>query len=142
MEKEVTLFLNMKNNGEAEFQTRFGRWLKYQNLPTAAFELKISKTKSIPFSCTEEQQVPSLLAAKHGQLDYKPPDVSHTLKPCDLLHIREGDGKMVVMFEYSLSQKVFYIIDVDQWVSEQNHSKRKSLSVKRAGEIGVRCVLS
>jgi hypothetical protein len=127
---------------EAEFQTRFSRWLRHQNLPSAAFELKVSKTNSIPFSCTEEQQVPSLLGVKHGRLSYKIPDMDRTIKPFDFFQIVNGEAYMVVMFNYSLKQKQFVMIDVDQWVAEEERSVRKSLTFERAVEIGTLCELA
>lgn len=121
---------------ESDFQTKFTTWAKYNLEASTAFELKLSKKDSIPFSRLEEHQERNLLNAKHSQLCFKPPDLGYT-NPCDMLCIKNGHGIVVVMFYTARGTKHFYTIDIDDWVKEAQTSKRRSLTETRAREIGV-----
>jgi len=119
---------------EADFQTKFTRWAKY-NLPcSTACELKIAKTGSIPFSDVKEHQIRGLLSVKNGGFVYKIPDVGFAQKPFDFFTLR-GDAFVVIQF-YKRAQKEFVMIDVERFVNESQTSKRRSLTEARAREIG------
>lgn len=120
---------------EKDFQTDFNKWSKAIYRQTAAFELKISKTDSISFNRLEDHQQESLFHAKHNHLIYKIPDDSIGYKPFDCFMLSEVPAFVVVMFNAS-RKSPFYLIDIDVWINEDKTSKRRSLTVERAQEIG------
>jgi len=121
---------------EKDFQTKFTRWLKSgSDVPTGAFELKLSKGKSIPFDAVMVHQLAGLRIAKHGRLAYKIADDSQGSKPFDCFLLAGTDAWVVIMF-WERGQKEFFLIDVDVFVAEQQNAKRKSLTEQRAREIG------
>ncbi len=126
---------------EADFQTQFSRWIKYNLKGSGAHELKMSKNNSVPFNRLEEHQKRALLNAKHSQLCFKPPDLGYQ-NPCDVLCIKNGHGLVYVMFYVKRGTKHFYEIDIDDWCREESSSPRKSLTEERAKEIGVTHVLA
>lgn len=60
---------------EKDFQRKFSHWLKNVYKRTGVFELKQTKTDSIPFSSVVEHQVEALEAVRHAVLVYKIPDM-------------------------------------------------------------------
>ena len=126
---------------ERKFQTQFLKWVRHQSkLSTAAFELKLTKEGSLPFSALKEHQLEALYAVKHNRLAHKIADDSVGFKPFDCFHLREVPAFVVVSF-YTRGEKKFYMIDVDDWKKELEISKRKSLTKERAAEIGLTCLL-
>ena len=124
---------------EKDFQVRFNKWCKYYVKKTSVFELKITQTNSIPFAAVKEHQASALHIAKHSALVYKIPDAGYQ-NPFDSLIIRSADAYVVIMF-YSRGEKIFYMIDIDDWIIEQKNSPRKSLTRERAASIGKICEL-
>lgn len=120
---------------EKNFQTDFNKYVKHRFKETAAFELKAVTTQSIPFSRVADHQVNALLQAKHGCLIYKIPDDSRGHKPLDSFAICHSPAYVVVMFEAS-RKSPFYLIDIDDWISESESSDRRSLLQTRAAELG------
>lgn len=121
---------------ESDFQTRFSRWVYHNWNKSTAFELKLSKKDSIPFSNVQEHQIAALLAAKHGKSYHKISDESRGQKPYDCYMIAGGDAYVVIMFYLERGDRTFYMIDIDTFVEESKTSKRRSLTKKRAEEIG------
>lgn len=127
---------------EKDFQTKFTRWLKSgSNIPTGAFELKLSKGISLPFNAVQDHQIAALKIAKHGRLAFKIPDDSRGTKPMDCFLLAGTDAWVVVMF-WERGQKEFFLIDVDAFVAERDSSKRKSLTSDRARGIGTAFMLA
>lgn len=124
---------------ERDFQTEFNRWLKIIFRRTAAFELKISRTGSLPFSSLAQHQSQALFHAKHGILPFKIPDVGFQ-NPFDMFILAEVPAFVVVAFH--VKSPHFYMIDIDIWLKEEQISDRKSLTEERAGEIGQKYDLS
>lgn len=122
---------------EADFQTKFTKWKKYNKKCSALFELKFTKENSIAFSRLEPHQESALLHAKHQEICYKMPDDNFAQKPSDMFCIYKGGGYVVIMF-YKIGVKHFYIIDIDDWIKERESSDRKSLLEERAQIIGER----
>lgn len=118
---------------EKDFQMRFTRWLNYRFKGCGAFELKICHEKSLPFSAVADHQVAALLAVKNSGLCYKIPDDSRGTKPFDCFRL-QAPAFVVVMF-YQRGCDQFYLIDVDQWVAENQKSQRRSLTEERASMI-------
>lgn len=127
---------------ERKFQTLFLNWLRHQSkLGTAVFELKLTKEGSLPFTALREHQFQALQSSKHRRLAYKIADDSVGFKPFDCFQMRGVPAYVVISF-YTRGTKKFYMIDVDAWEEEWKASKRKSLTEKRAGEIGYTCLLN
>lgn len=118
---------------EAEFQTLFRHWLRANPMMTAAFELKQTRTDSLPFSDVQEHQIFALesVAEKKGKgLLYKIPDDSRGIKPFDMVYLRAARAFVVIRYP-----KCFCIIDVDAFTKEKRESDRKSLTSERARSI-------
>ena len=124
---------------EREFQTKFIRWVKYIYKKTAVFELKLTKSNSLPFSILAPHQKEALLLSKHSILTHKIPDLG-LRNPFDVFCVTNVLAFVVVMF-YERGQKEFYLIDIDCWVKEEGLSKRKSLTKERAEQIGEKKIL-
>jgi len=121
---------------EKDFQSKFNRWLKYQNF-NAVFELKFTKKKSLSFSLVKEHQILALLAVKHRKLIYKISDIDQTSrKPFDSFCLSGIDAYVVIMF-YRRANKIFYLIDIDDFLKFKKTSKRKSLTEKDCKRIGI-----
>ena len=140
-------FVILVSMTEAQFQTRFNKWVRYRyDGPTAAFELKVTKGSSLPFSAVQPHQVSALNLAKHKQLPYKIADVGRLQKPFDCFVLKGVPAYIVVLYNCNDRQKkntelVFYMIDIDAWLSIQTKIGRKSLPIDVAMEIGIRCAM-
>ena len=122
---------------EKNFQSEFNRWIKYNFKGSAAFELKITKGLSLPFSALKEHQQHSLWAVKHGDLVYKIPDLGFQ-NPFDCFKLSQLPAFVVVLFYKGPGKKrEFVMIDIDMWSQEEKKSARKSLTEDRAREIGI-----
>jgi penicillin-binding protein-related factor A (putative recombinase) len=126
---------------EAEFQTQFSRWAKYNLKQTCAWELKFTKEKSLPYNHLAEHQEMALKLAKHGSISYKIADVGQAPKPFDGFTISSGNAFVVPIF-YRRGVKVFYLIDIDAWCEHRNKSSRKSITEPECEEIGLACHLA
>jgi len=133
---------------EKHLQVILGNLLK--NDPpneTAVYELKICKTKSMPFSQVKEHQIEALLQAKNGNLYHKISDspifAGHrtrftTLKPFDCFNIYNAKAYIVVCYYKPRQKKEFIFIDVEDFVKFSKKSDRKSLTEEAAKDICVK----
>jgi len=126
---------------EADFQVKFTRWAKYNIKTSCAFELKIAKEKSLPFSAIQPHQIEALSIAKHSTLIHKISDGGYQQTPFDCFTLSGSEAYVVIMF-YKRGQKEFYMIDIDVFISEMNTSIRKSITAERAKQIGTTCFLA
>ena len=126
---------------ERDFQVVFGHWLRARWHGTGVFELKLTKTGSLPFSAVKTHQEAALLAANEAGrgLYFKIPDAGY-INPFDCIFLRETPAFVVVRF-YKRGGKVFYMIPIGAWIQKKNSSKRKSLTENEAINIGIRCEL-
>lgn len=113
---------------EKDFQTYFNHWAKAIHRTTGAFELKFTRTDSIPFSDVKPHQIAALKAAKHGVLVYKIPDVGLGQKPMDCFCLSGVPAYVVIRYPSGIA----YGIDVDVFVEESRISDRRSLTEARA----------
>jgi hypothetical protein len=122
---------------EADVQTKFNQYVKarWPKGRSAAFELKIVKGLSLPFSNVQEHQVAGLLASKIGKLVYKIPDAGLGKKPFDSMVLSETEAYVVAIFYRERQYTKAYLIDVEVWVTESETSSRASLTEERAQEI-------
>lgn len=114
---------------EKDFQTTFNHWVKAVHKKTGAFELKQTKTDSLPFSAVAPHQEHALINVKKGTLVYKIPDVGYQ-NPFDCFSMTNEDAYVVVKYP-----KFFVLIDIFDWLNEKERSTRKSLNSERAKEI-------
>ena len=112
---------------EAKYQSLFNSWLKANNFPTGAFELKQTQGKSLPFSDVKPHQLRALRIAKHGTFAYKISDFDMAWKPFDSFCLTTVPAYIVVFFKRN-----GYMIDVDDFLLEATKSTRKSLTEQRA----------
>lgn len=114
---------------EKDFQSTFNKWLKTDYKQSGVFELKLSKTDSLPFSAVQDHQEAALWNTKHRQLVYKIPDVGYQ-NPFDCLSLVSLSAYVVIKYP-----DFFCLIDIDDWQKEMKFSTRKSLVSGRAREI-------
>lgn len=100
------------NKREAQFQTKFGRWVQYAYKgPTFAFELKRSLTDSLPYSEIKDHQFQSLKNTQSSAgMYYKIPDDSRSFKPLDGVFLRDEWAYLCVA--YGTRLQGFYMIDI------------------------------
>lgn len=124
---------------EAQFQNHFNKWVKNVWKRSGVFELKVSKTSSIPFSAVKEHQIDALSAVNNGSgLAYKISDESSGYKPFDSWFLIDTPAYVVIMFQANeRGQEEFFMISPQRWMYEQEKSDRKSLTEQRAREIGL-----
>jgi hypothetical protein len=128
---------------EAQFQSAFSKWMRENPLNvSAAFELKIVKGNSIPFNAVQEHQITALREVQNGYY-YKISDTPfnhsqgfrfHRPKPFDCFIIL-GRAYVVLLFYKPRRKMEAIFIDVNDWVTEQQTSTRKSLTEERALKI-------
>lgn len=121
---------------EAKFQIKFDKWCKYCWKSDGNFELKLTKTKSLPFSALKLHQELALLAKT---VRYKIADVGLAPKPFDYF-ITKAKGYVVVMF-YQRGQKDFYMFGIDDWMFLKNTHSRKSITEVDANLHGIKYTL-
>ena len=108
---------------EKDFQTKFNKWLKYNWLVTAKFELKLTKDGSLPYSALKPHQRANLANRK---VIYKIPDLG-AQNPFDSIIMVDDPGYVVIMF-YKRGQKKFYIINIEQLERFEKTSVKKSIT--------------
>lgn len=114
---------------ERDFQSIFNHWVKNVYRKTSAFELKQTKTNSMPFSSVKEHQKKALYNVKHGIFVYKIVDCGYQ-NPFDCFSLYYSRAFVVIKFP-----SFFCVIDIDIWLEEEKTSNRKSLTSLRAKEI-------
>lgn len=131
---------------ERDIQVRFGKWLKNNPHPlSSAYELKLCKGTSLPFSAVKEHQITALLAVKDGGLYHRITDQPWMKdrpaftykKPFDCLWLNKISAYVVVVFYVPRTPKIAYFIDILDWTKEVSLSTRKSITLKRASEIAI-----
>lgn len=124
---------------ESKFQTLFRHWIRANQtlFDSGAFELKQTRTDSLPFSDVAEHQDIALDAVQQVEtgLLYKAPDDSAGTKPFDFFYLRDADAWIVIRYP-----KFFCVIDRDDFIDEKNSSERKSLTSARAKAIATHIV--
>lgn len=114
---------------EAKFNTTFNHWLKNVYRKTGAFELKQTKTDSLPFSAVVEHQRQALQNVRHGAFVFKIPDAGFQ-NPFDVFCMSEEPAYVVIKYP-----KFFCMIPIDIFILEESRNPRKSLISSRAKEI-------
>lgn len=114
---------------EKNWQSIFNQWVREKYKRTAAFELKQTKTKSIPFSAVKDHQALALVMASDQGLVYKIPD-SGFQNPFDCFSLFRVPAFVVIKYPES-----FELIPIENFLHEKSKSKRKSLTYERAQAI-------
>lgn len=132
---------------EKDMQTLFTRHIRvYPPKETEAYELKICKGTSLPFNSLQEHQVKALLEAEEGSLFHKITDqpwiadrpyTFTAKKPFDCFCLVKVRSYVIVWFYAPKKPKVFIKIAIKDFIKESLNSSRKSLTEKRAEEIGM-----
>ena len=104
---------------EAKLQIRFKHWLQSVGWSqNAAFELKNSKTNTLPKGSLKEHQRQALWNAKHSMLYHKIADTSYTPLPFDSFILSSAHAYIVVQFPLGV-----VMIDIDDY-GEPLHYER------------------
>lgn len=121
---------------EAQFQTRFLKWVarNWDTNNSYAWELKVSKTNSIPFDAVKLHQIHGL---KMKRIIHKIPDTGYEQKFYDCYQIVRKEAYVCIMFNCNKrGQHKFYMIPVDAFEAESIISSRRSLTEIQACRIG------
>ncbi len=122
---------------EKDFQILF----KNKNKLDGAFELKIVKKKSIPFSAVAEHQVNSLLAVESGEFFYKIPDphksatMYSSKRPFDCIKLPALDGFVVLGWYAPRKFWDVCYIKITNFINYSKVSTKKSITLDEAKSI-------
>jgi penicillin-binding protein-related factor A (putative recombinase) len=119
---------------EKTFQTKFTKWLKYNWIDTARFELKITKTASFSLGQLKPHQRVGLKVA----FPYKIPDSDMSQKPFDCFYMKKTVKGYLVLQFYKRGVKRFYIININDLEKYESTLKKKSITEQQASAI---CIL-
>ena len=112
---------------EADFGLQFRAYIKANwKDGTATFELKQSKTDSIPFNCLEEHQINYNLAER------KLVRVQGSIGEPDMIFLNRVPSYVVIRFKSG-----FCIIPINSFLKEKKISDRKSLTYLRAKQLSI-----
>lgn len=110
---------------EKDIQTLFGR----QNTVVGAFELKIVKGKSMPFSAVQDHQVKALWnTASEKGMHHKISDASYGQKPYDCFFLKNVPAYVVPVWYVPRVRKTAYYIRIETFVQLQSSAGRQSLT--------------
>lgn len=115
---------------EAVFTTRLRKWMRAnaESLPqAAAYEIKVTEDKSIPFDAVSEHQLEALTAVRDGVFTYKIPDAGWQ-NPFDLFMLREQYAYVVLVFLKKREKASVWFVDVGVFKELQANSEHKSLN--------------
>ena len=114
------------------------KWAYYEwpDDKPAYWELKVSRTNSLPFDAVSDKQNSNLGVRKFS---HKFSDYDRLGTPFDGITFC-GKGYVVIQY-YKPRNKEFFIIPRDVFLKEKETSERKSLLECRAREISIVCFL-
>lgn len=118
---------------EAEFQSSYSIWKRYNYRKTCGEELKVCKEKHFNFDKIEPHQLLHLHNVKHDFFQHKIPDLG-CQNPFDSFSLCGEPAWLVILWYKPRKPKVFYMIDVDK-IEEEIASGSKSLTEERAKEL-------
>lgn len=125
---------------EATFQTEFGK----RNEIVGIFELKLAKTKRLPFSALKAHQEKALVHANMGGgLYHKIADSPFFKdskarmrftkpKPADCVFLKDFPAYVVVMFYEKRKKKNVYYIHIKDFLRMRDESEKKSFGEAEA----------
>jgi hypothetical protein len=125
---------------ESPFATKIKNWIKYHRhlFPRSfLFEVKIIRLNDKSFYCRElsQKEEDKLLKAKHDSVVQIHSDAMRTGTICDGSVV--GGGGYVFIQKFTIPEnKIFYCIDIEDWIARRDSMKRKSMTVEDFKEIG------
>lgn len=124
---------------EQTFTTKLTHWLRNFCTETCAFEVKITKEKSVPFDVLKEHQKHALEMCALRSVAYKIPDSGYQ-NPFDGVFLRACPAYVVIYFDKK-GNKEFFMIPIEDWLEEERTSTRKSITESRCRDLGYQCFL-
>lgn len=121
------------NKREAAFGILFRHYIFLNPQFSCAFELKETRKDYISFSALEDRQVMYLEAISGDKGAFI--RIEGSKGEPDYIYLRNFPACVVVKY-----QREFSIISINAWITEQNRSKCKSLTVQRAREISINTI--
>jgi len=114
------------------------------------YELKLSKSNSIPYNAVKPHQVEALTKAKHEGLFHKISDALPIFggnkhmrftakKPFDCMFLH-CPAYVAICFYQPRKKKEIYLIDIDRFIETRDHDTRKSLTKELADKISTYCL--
>ena len=129
---------------EKDFSTDVRKWIAKNFRKPCAFELKVSDTDSLAFDRLETHQREALLKVKNGPHVgiLRNDGIYKTQLPYDGYFLNKCAAWVIIQFNSKdRGNRVFYVLDIEDFCKEEASSDRRSLTAGRAGEIGTRCEL-
>jgi hypothetical protein len=113
---------------EALFTTKFKKWLHaygIKGIHAAAYEIKVTDKKSIPFNAVSTHQLESLLAVSRGKFIYKIPDAGWQ-NPFDMFVLSGARAYIILAFKVGRKYNVWQV-DIHVWMDMREKLGRKSV---------------
>lgn len=121
---------------EKDKTTQFLKWAKAKMPHTFAFEAKICKKPSLPFSAVKPHQERALKQVADNVFAFKISDAGFIENPFDGIFMT-GEKAYIVIFWYQYrGDKRFVMIDIDVWLEYKENCKRKSITYGEACRVG------
>ena len=128
---------------EANIQTLFSK----ADIPDGVYELKLSKSNSMPYSAVKEHQIQGLRDAKSDNgIFHKVSDMPifkgskmrfNRPKPFDCFKVSNLPAYVAICYYIPRKPKEVICIDIDNYVKSMEEDTRKSLTKERAKEIAL-----
>ena len=130
---------------EAKITTRLRRYIEESgiHIGSAAIEVKVSLTKSLPFNAVQPHQLQALENAR-STFVWKIADDSRGVKPFDMFVLQNAAAFVAVAWLAPRKKVIVYLIPVRDWKSLSEASGRKSLTedvLLKSGKRYLTCVL-
>jgi penicillin-binding protein-related factor A (putative recombinase) len=118
---------------EAAFTTRFKKWLQAQphDSYSAAYEIKVTTKKSIPFSAVEKHQVDALLQVKENFFMFKIPDSGYQ-NPFDMFVMNKQQAFIVLAFLTPRKPARVWVVDINLFITIRENQHQ--LGIKSVNE--------
>lgn len=111
--------------------------MKQERMPVGAWEVKRTTGKSLPFCKFAQHQIEYLLKAKTRVLSIKIRDVGKAKKEFDGVTFYKSPSSCICCYPAKNKDGYHaYSIDIEVWYQERRTCGRKSLTEKRASELG------
>jgi hypothetical protein len=120
-----------KASSESGFTTKFEKWARRTVPAPAVFEVKYSKTDTMPYSAIRTHQKAWLLASMGERgVTWKIPDAGIAHKPFDVLMVGFMDAYVVIKFKSG-----YVVVGADTFFEHEEKSKRASITYPEAKKI-------
>lgn len=120
---------------EKDFTRSIMQLLRVRQFGSVAVEVKLARGEALPYRAVMPHQRGALLEAKKGHFSFKIPDYGGR-NPFDLFVLEGVKAFVCVVFYKPKELKVAAFIDIEAFIASEASDTRKSLTLKRAQEIG------